>query len=187
VCSPARPPSEEQHTARRARKDRDEFYPTPAWVTDALLQREEFGSEVWEPACGDGSVSRVLEAAGYHVISTDTEPRGYGDRSDFLEAHRIVESIVTNPPYSKGEQFVRHALASTTYKVALLLPVNFLESRRRADLFADYPPARLYTFARRVSLYPGGERGDRGGGVTMYCWFVWEHGYRGDPTVHRIE
>lgn len=33
------------------------FYPTPPPVTEALLEVEDFGSQVWEPACGDGAIS----------------------------------------------------------------------------------------------------------------------------------
>jgi len=39
---------------------------------------ESFEGQIWEPACGDGAISRVLEAAGYQVISTDLIDRGYG-------------------------------------------------------------------------------------------------------------
>jgi hypothetical protein len=163
------------------------FYPTPPWATEELLRREAFGSVVWEPACGDGAISKVLEAAGYAVLSSDIRDRGYGEVLDFFETQRTVESIVTNPDYGRAEEFVRRALASTTYKVAMLLRASFYESQRRAPLFAEHPPKRIYVFARRLTLYPAGERGDRSGGHVMYAWFVWEHGFKGETTIQRIE
>src|SRR5215472_18606376 len=55
---------------------RDDFYPTPPEGTWALLSAIRFAGTIWEPACGDGSISRVLEAAGHKVTSTDLVDRG---------------------------------------------------------------------------------------------------------------
>jgi hypothetical protein len=38
-----------------------DFFPTPQWATFALIENEKFSGEIWESACGDGSMSRVLE------------------------------------------------------------------------------------------------------------------------------
>jgi hypothetical protein len=37
-----------------------DFYPTPAWATYALIDNEKFSEDIWEPACGDGAMSKVL-------------------------------------------------------------------------------------------------------------------------------
>lgn len=63
--------------ARNNRKEHD-FYPTPEIATVRFLEKEKFSGEIWEPACGDGSMSRVLESYGYQVKSTDLIYRGYG-------------------------------------------------------------------------------------------------------------
>ncbi len=55
-----------------------EFYPTPPEATRALLSVENFDGDIWEPACGDGAISRELTAAGYNVTSTDLIDRGFG-------------------------------------------------------------------------------------------------------------
>src|SRR5438034_3626638 len=39
------------------RSDPDDFYPTPDFATRALLQRENLGTTIWEPACGNGAIS----------------------------------------------------------------------------------------------------------------------------------
>ena len=36
-----------------------DFYPTPDWVTEALLKRVTLNGPVWEPCCGDGEIGRA--------------------------------------------------------------------------------------------------------------------------------
>ena len=38
------------------------FYPTPPEATRALLSVETFDGPIWEPACGQGHIAKVLEA-----------------------------------------------------------------------------------------------------------------------------
>jgi hypothetical protein len=74
---------------RFADLDGPDFFPTPAWATHALLENERFEGEVWECACGDGAMSRVLESRALPVISSDLYERGYGESGrDFLTATR---------------------------------------------------------------------------------------------------
>jgi len=69
----------------KANAERDHFYPTPPEGTRALLRVEKFEGTIWEPACGDGAISRELEAVGHTVLSTDLIDRGYGTAGvDFL-------------------------------------------------------------------------------------------------------
>jgi hypothetical protein len=35
-----------------------DFFPTPPWATFALIDNEKFSGEIWERACGDGTMSR---------------------------------------------------------------------------------------------------------------------------------
>jgi hypothetical protein len=69
-----------------------EFYPTPAWVTEALLRRVRLPKGVWEPCCGDGAMAQVLEALGHPVVGTDLVDRGYGETGrDFLAETRLPD------------------------------------------------------------------------------------------------
>ena len=159
------------------------FYPTPTYVTCSLIDREKFDGLIWEPACGDGAMSNVLQKAGHEVHSSDIVDRGYGEVGDFLKSNRSVPNIVTNPPFNLAEKFVQKALANTTRKVAMFLPLSFLTSKRRYDWLPHTPLKYVYIFTNRVSLYPSGERGNLSSGTTDYAWFVWEHGYEGEPTI----
>src|SRR5690348_10540948 len=109
-----------------------DFYPTPEIATVKLLEIETFQGEIWEPACGDGAISRVLERYGYLVKSTDLIDRGYGEGGlDFLRSQYRTRNIVTNPPFKFANKFIHHALTHATAKVVMLLRLNFLESKSR--------------------------------------------------------
>ena len=111
-----------------------EFYPTPPEATRALLSVESFAGSIWEPACGEGHISKVLEAAGYSVVSTDLATRwnyGEGGRDFLTETVPLATHIVTNPPYGRGlaDAFVGHALelaGRTGGTVAMLLAIQSL-------------------------------------------------------------
>ncbi len=92
------------------------------------LAGENFDGAIWEPACGRGAISMMLEAAGHQVVSTDLIQRDYGNGSvDFLsEPECRAKHIITNPPFGRGlgDAFVRHALHLTRQAggtVAMLL------------------------------------------------------------------
>lgn len=57
-----------------------DFYQTPPEATLALLNFLGIpkGATVWECACGNGEMSRTIEAAGYDIISSDIENHGFG-------------------------------------------------------------------------------------------------------------
>src|SRR3954468_8402095 len=97
-----------------ARHDRD-FYPTPGWVTEALLRRVRLPKGILEPCCGNGAIAQVLEAHGHRVVGTALVCRGSGEAGrDFLGETQLPEgvpAIVTNPPYGRRLfEFVDHAL-----------------------------------------------------------------------------
>ena len=71
--------------AKEARQPHD-FYATEPKAVQLLLQEETFAHNIWECACGQGHLSKVLEDAGHSVLSTDIVYRGFGvhDSVDFL-------------------------------------------------------------------------------------------------------
>ncbi len=165
-------------TKRRVDLDGPDFYPTPAWATEALLRVESFQGGIMEPACGDGAISKVLQKAGYEIESSDLYDRGFGlYGGDFLlmtQGKFPVLNIVTNPPYILAEKFVLKALEIAQRKVALFLRLAFFESDTRYEaIFARTPPIRAWAFSQRVTMYPNGVQ-TAGTGTTAYAWFVWE-------------
>jgi len=162
-------------TKRFADIDGPDFYPTPLWATHALLKYENFDGDIWECACGDGAMSRVLESEGNHVTSTDLYDRGYGESGvDFLSEVRSASNIVTNPPYNSAQKFVEHGVNIAQNKMALLLRLAFLEGGHRGKtIFTDCPPSRVWVFSERITFYPSGVK-VKGSGTTAYAWFVWD-------------
>ena len=160
---------------RFADLDGPDFFPTPSWATHALIDNEDFRGDIWESACGDGSMSEVLETTGNRVISSDLFDRGYGESDhDFLESWRRAPNIVTNPPYNAAEGFVRSGLERADHKFALLLRLAFLEgANRQRTIFTDAPPSRVWVFSERITFYPAGAV-QKGSGTTAYAWFVWD-------------
>ena len=152
-----------------------DFYPTPRWATFALLDNEKFDGDVWECACGDGAMSRVLMQAGYNVRSSDLYDRGFGEPNcDFLAAKSTTANIITNPPYNRAEAFVRQGTSLAQNKFALLLRLAFLEGANRArTIFSECPPSRVWVFSERITFYPAGAE-IKGSGTTAYAWFVWD-------------
>lgn len=152
-----------------------DFFPTPKWATFALIDNEKFKGEIWESACGDGAMSRVLEQTGETVFSSDLHNRGFGEAGrDFLKWERPTPNIVTNPPYNSAEGFVAAGVKNATRKFALLLRLAFLEGANRANtIFEAMPPARVWVFSERITFYPSGVE-PKGSGTTAYAWFVWD-------------
>lgn len=161
----------------------DDYYPTPPEAVHALLGVEAFDGEIWEPACGDGAICRVLEEYGYPLRATDLVDRGYGEAPhDFLTSTYTSTNIITNPPYRLAEKFVELSLARATHKVAMLCKLQFLEGVRRKNLFQTSPLARVWVFSKRLTMTRNGRQMDAGG-MICFAWFVWSHSHEGPPLI----
>ena len=127
-----------------ADRQREDYYATEPKATEWLCKLEQFEGRLLEPSCGEGHMSRVLEAAGYEVVSRDLVDRGYGEVADFLSIDNMEwdGNIVTNPPYKYAQQFVEKALSIIPEgkKVAMFLKLTFLEGKARRALFRSPPP-----------------------------------------------
>jgi hypothetical protein len=176
-------------------REGQDFYATPAWVTEALLQRVRFRGPVWEPCCGDGAMSTVLAAGGYAVVSTDLAERGFGTSAiDFLACRAMPEgcrSIVTNPPYGetgshKGQAksplamlaFIRHALAlsaSVQGQLALLVRLQWIAGRRAADALSAGPFAATIILTRRIQWFDMGARTNAA--QHHHAWVVFDYAH----------
>ena len=160
-----------------------DFYPTPRRGTVSLLNVESFAGDVWECACGDGMMSRVIEEK-HNVISTDIEPRGYGGQLDFLKsADLLAPNIITNPPFILAQEFAEHALELGCIKLALLCKLAFLEGVSRSAWLEKTPLKAVHVFKRRLKFTRNGDENIKGGGMLAFAWFVWERGYSGRPMI----
>lgn len=169
---------------RHAPRDDADFCPTPAWGTRAFLEiilggRAALeGQSVWEPACGQGHMARVLGEFFGTVYASDKYEYGYGDRIDFLDPdakfpRHAFDWIITNPPFSGRElPFILRAL-QLARNVAMLVRVQLLEGVERfIDLFHRRTPNIVATYSERVQIVTG-VVDPNGNKPMMYAWLVW--------------
>lgn len=137
-----------------AERQAEDYYATEPKATEWLCRLEHFDGPILEPSCGEGHMSKVLEAHGYDVTSRDIVDRGYGDVADFLADTNTSWNgdIVTNPPYKYALDFVLKALRIVPEgkKVAMFLKLTFLEGKTRRLLFNSTPPS-VFGLVRRGS------------------------------------
>ncbi len=161
------------------RRDLD-FYPTPPNVTQALMQflhDEQIicpFTVIWEPACGNGIMSKEIEKFGHKVLSTDIRNTGYGQGEvDFLGNITLeCGAIITNPPFAPSVQFINKSMVSAPI-TAFLLKSQYWHAENKTELFKRYPPAYILALNWRPDFMDG----ERGGSPTMECiWTIWIEG-----------
>lgn len=168
--------------------------------TEALLRVERFPGASWDPACGRGTIPKVMSAAGLECAGSDIVDRGYRHPNkgaipplDFLndepDGHGAdVDNIVCNPPFKLATAFVDKALTIASHKVAMLLPLTFLEGQRKAPWLQRTPLARVHVFSWRISMPPGellvAGKVKPEGGKKCFAWFVFEHGWQGPAHIN---
>lgn len=139
--------------ALEERQEHD-FYATEPKALELLLndKRVQFSNNIWECACGQGHLSKVLIDKGFNVISTDLYDYGYGKSGvDFLTQTEITSfdgDIITNPPYKYALEFAQrgHEIVQEGHKVAMFLKVQFLEGKKRRAFFDVTPPIYIYIY-----------------------------------------
>ena len=171
-------------------RQKDDFYATDPNALKSLLEYETFKHEVWEPACGSGWLSNVLEEYGYDVKNSDIIERATLNNfecNDFFSYEVNSRDIITNPPYFCVNEFVRHALDISTEgtKIAMILRLTFLEGKKRRQLiFNSDKPRKIYVFSERVLMAKDGIMPQ--GSAVAYAWFIWEKGYKGNTELFWI-
>lgn len=173
--------------AQRAPIDPDslDYFPTPPWAARAggeIVRRlDPLAQTCWEPAAGGGHMAWGLSDYFAEVSISDIHDHGgamsprflLGDFLDPTFAPAIrPDWIITNPPFVKGEAFVRQAWRRARRGVAMLLRLQFLEGAGRYRLFHELPLHACAPFAERVPMVKG--RWDpTASSATAYAWFIW--------------
>lgn len=116
-----------------------DFYPTPRECTVALMDYLKLPkhTRIYDPACGDGAILDALKGEGYENCAGSDIQEGV----DFLlsSAVRNVDWLITNPPFSLAEQFIRHA-HELGVPFAFLLKIQYWNSAKRRSLFEEITP-----------------------------------------------
>ena len=86
-------------------REENDFYATDPKALELFLDQTGIELEnVWECACGEGHLAKVLDARGLLGKASDLIDRGYGDTDvNFFYLSEFWEGdILTNPPYSEA-------------------------------------------------------------------------------------
>lgn len=168
-----------------------DFYPTGPENLDCLATFLDLSAmSVWEPACGEGHLSKRLTQLCRGVVSSDLYDRGYGTAGiDFLKSTKLPPvllgsygpgrpGIITNPPYGDMvELFVRHALELTRPHggvVAMFLRNEWdMSSDDRPDLFEGHPAYAMKVCVTKRPRWVAFKKGDKSPRHN-YAWYVWD-------------
>lgn len=155
-----------------------DYYPTPAWMTRALLRRVH-PFYVFEPCAGDGAIANVI---GGDVITNDIDPRWLAhfhldmtrsDSWDLVRAKHRIAWGVTNLPFNLADLIVPLAVEHLPY-FATILRLSWLEPTASRQRFLQaHPPSALIVMPRHDF---------KGRGATdsvTSAWFIWSRGVGG--------
>ena len=181
------------------KRQEEDFYATEPKALELFLEKLDedniiLHSEVWEPACGQGHLAKVLVSKGLNVNATDLVDRGYGvGEIDFLgnipENHFMKNcDILTNPPFNLAEKFVEKSMEilNPGHRLFLFLKIQFLEGQKRKELFKKYPPKYVYCYSARQKCARDGAFEKYTATTQFYAWYVWEKGFEGETIIRWI-
>lgn len=161
---------------------KNDFYPTPEPITQALLDVVDIGGLVFEPCAGESAISRVLrkDSRVTQVIESDLTwgedvPRD-ATTDEFWQhwtERSKVDWVVTNPPFSLAPKILPKAWANATLGCSILLRISYIEpTDNRAKFHKNLSDHLRYITPvnPRVKF-----RKDVTGTDNATCaWFVWD-------------
>ena len=170
-------------------REQNDYYATEPKAVRLLLEIEEFDKQkqIWECACGQGHLSNEMISLGYNVYSSDKIDRSFGHVEDFSTSSKTSYNgnIITNPPYKFANEFIVKSLSilEKDSKLALFLPIRYLEGKQRRKIFEKYPPKTIYVSSSRIKCAINGEFNEMKGSAVSYAWFIWQKGFVGNTTL----
>lgn len=172
-----------RHTDFEENKD---FVPTPPYATRALFEYVEPRLKhevmtVYDPAMGQGHMCRVFNEYGRvscgsdlydHNNTADFEPIDFTNPS--AEPRRLFDAIVTNPPYSELNGFIREGLDRSVKFLALLVRVQGLETQGRYnEFYSKIPPTKIALFSDRIP-FKVGKVVKKAPKMYFHMWLLWD-------------
>ena len=155
-------------TNRGRQRETNDFYPTPSWLTEALVPYLGTPLRILEPAAGEGAITTVLQRAFPHAIIDAGDITTGQDFLTYPWQAGYYDLIITNPPYSLAEGFARRALelVAADGTVGILSRVSFVASQGRATWMRETHPS-MYVTPGRPCFVRG--KSDN----CEYAWLLW--------------
>lgn len=135
-------------------------------ATELLVERERFVGTVYVPTMEDHGIQSVLVSKGVSTFTTS---------ADFLAYDCRYPNVIDILPARLGDSYARRAVHIVFQKVALLLPVRFMETKKAKQLFSETPLVRVYVVTEKIPYRTG-----------THAWFVWEKGNLASPKIRWI-
>jgi hypothetical protein len=154
-----------------------ELFDTPPDVTLAFMRwlGHRFPPQVWEPFAGKNALSDVMRATGRLVQCSDLAPRAPDiQERDFFGYDAVPAepqmpcALISNPPFSRAEEIIRHAFRIGVQQMALVLKATYWHAAGRSSLFREHRPSHLLALTWRVDFM------NLGRPTTEVVWVVWD-------------
>jgi len=176
-------------TGRLLEREEHDFYATPSWCVDRLLEHEAFNLSVFntivDPCAGDGAILRTLRAHRTHLpkhtlaafeiqarfkesLESVADLVGIGDALAFMPEYNgrgCIDLAITNPPFSLAFELLQ-ALWPVAGRIALLLRLSFIASAKRHPFLKDRIPDVFVLPNRPIFVRGQSDNCD-------YGWFSW--------------
>lgn len=160
-----------------------DFYPTPAWVTAALLQHfpPNIHKSILDPAAGDGAILKECARAGWgreKLLACEIREE---ERQRLCEVASVIligdylrssitshtfeeDQIIANPPFRLMDEFIIKIAESEAEYKAVLARVSILSGNGQAHLRAieKFEPTGFLFLARRPSFTDDGKTDNNG-------------------------
>lgn len=176
--------SEKRHTA--------DYYVTPVKdiITFLGALDEEVDLDIWDKnildPCAGGDIVHPMSypkaLKEYYAIPDDCkivktidirEDSLAETKSNYIETELDYKPflVISNPPFNQAMEFIKKALNDVEDGgyVAMLLRLNFLETKARKEFFDHYMPTWIFVHHKRMSFVEGG-----GTDSVAYCHMVWK-------------
>lgn len=175
-------------TNRGAVRHPSDFYATPSWCVDRLLEKLPLPGGAWlEPGAGEGNIIKAVKRTDirWTALELRTECRRHleflAPRPEIIITDKFVSTDVPeeqkplhgrrfevafgNPPFSLAQEFVEESMKYAD-TVVMLLRLNFIGSSGRCSFMQSQTPD-VYVLPDRPSF------DGRGTDSIEYAWFVW--------------
>lgn len=175
---------------RKESRPKNDLYCTPFSLTWELVKKYDL-QNVWEPACGQSSISNALKQKSIDVVESDIDPDFDPTRksNSFFEfTEPLANTVISNPPFSLWDLFVFHAKFLEINKIIFIGKTDYFSAAGRYNSGIWNNLKHVEIFDRKVDYQtPYREDGLFHVGAMTSAWFIWERNYTGKPSIDIID
>lgn len=180
----------------RARAQRHEVFRTPAYCYELLFdyRPEWFEGSGFDPSAGDGRMIRAILRRGNlgpHFVNDIREEElaaildcGQATIGDYLAMETLpaCDFMVTNPPFTKAEEFVQKAQTHVSGPICILQSIRWQSAQKRSKWLRNAGLACILNLPKRPQWEV--DSGDKvRNNIWDYAWYVFLPDHSGRPEM----